>query len=84
MGVSSNLMRDWLTRTYDYITYDWLITLIIAIGVVLVGLLAFGGGSSTAVMLTTLAVGLVMGMMVAARQRSLAARPKKRPARKRR
>jgi H+/Cl- antiporter ClcA len=78
------MLREWARRAYDYVTYDWLTTLILAIGVLLVLGVSFGGGGSGAVMITTLCIGLVMGIMVAARQKSLTDREKQRPKRKRR
>jgi H+/Cl- antiporter ClcA len=70
------MFRDWMRRTYGYVTYDWLTTLIIAVGVALVLAIAFGGGGSGAVMITTLVIGVIMGIMVAARQKTLTERPK--------
>lgn len=69
-------MRDWFSQAYGYLTHDWLTTLILSIGVLLVLAISFGGGGSGAVMLTTLIIGVIMGIMVAARQKALADRPK--------
>lgn len=77
-------MRQWWSRAYGYVTYDWLMTLIIVVGVLLVLGIAFGGGDSGPVMLTTLVIGVIMGIMVAARQKAITDRPPKQTKRKRR
>lgn len=69
-------MRNWISRVVAYATYDWLITVIVVVGVLLVVGVAFGDGESGPVMITTLVIGLIMGFMVAARQRSIQNRPK--------
>lgn len=70
------VIRQWASRAYGYVTYDWLMTLIVTVGVAIVLAIAFGGGSSGPVMVTTLIIGVIMGIMVAARQKALTERPK--------
>lgn len=76
MRYAGRVIREWFSRAYGYVTYDWLMTLIVTVGVLLVLGIAFGGGGSGPVMVTTLIIGVIMGIMVAARQKALAERPK--------
>jgi len=78
------MVRNWIGRLVGYVTYDWLITTIIIVGVALVLAVAFGGGDSGPVMVTTLIIGVIMGIMVAARQKSITDRENQRPKKKRR